>query len=135
MHLAVIEEPPSLLADLDHLVAEKPESARRVSGPVAPAARTRLIVSVMQPAAPRGGGIAAAQPGMEQVAGAGAEPQQRVVAADLGVAEGDACLASPSTSQIVESTAMGYGPGPGPAPAQAQRLGGDPVQLAGLGPR
>jgi len=30
---------------------------------------------------------------------------------------------------------MGYGPGPGPAPAQAQRLGGDPVQLAGLGPR
>ena len=77
---------------------QNPESTRTVSGPVAPARRTRAIELVEEAAgAALGVGLALAHPGVQHLTGVGAGGEDRVVAEHLGVAEPGALLGLPST--------------------------------------
>lgn len=90
------------------LRAEKPASARSVSWPLAPAARTRLIVSAEEARrATHGVGRSTPQPGVQHVPRVRGHRQQRVIAAGVGVGEGRAALCVQAIrSQMVESSSM-----------------------------
>ena len=99
------------------LFDQNAESARKMLGPVAPARRTRRIVSRTNRCAPR---ALFADPVASGRAGSRRCPHRSPTAGGsprAGVAERRACLACPWTSQIVESVSMTSGTASGLAQA------------------
>lgn len=111
-----------------------------VSGPVAPAARTRLnALGEKAGRSPAGVGVAPSQAGMEHVSSASGHRQEGVVAPYLGVGEPGPALVLEArrSGQMVESRSIVRGASPGPAPALAgsgRQLARDQIDLADMAP-
>jgi len=117
------------------LADQKPESARSVSSPAAPARRKRVMSSPQKRGAAGGVGAAGAQPGVQHLAGVGSGRQQRVVAELSGVAVAGALLAMPADLDDGGVHVDGHRPiaraGAG-GPRAGEDLLGEAVELAGV---